>query len=91
MFRNQEVVVEDCPNCKVGKAYMGSSSWGHGIACCSDGCGLAIAKKLAANTSTKEYKKAIDAMERAKDKARSIKYKGTGVDCDPFSHINGSI
>lgn len=83
---------DDCPNCKTKEgAIMSSSEWNHGIICCSDSCGEAISKKIEINTSSKEYQKAIDVMEKAKDKARSIKYKGTGVGYDPFSHINGSI
>ena len=87
----QEIQYEDCPNCKTGKAFMGSSSWGHNIMCCSDKCGEDIAEKIEANTSSNKYRKAVESLERAKDRVRSIKYRGTGVESDPFEHVNGSI
>jgi hypothetical protein len=67
----------DCPNCgKQHGASMGSSRWGHNITCCSDECGMAIAKKLQKNMSSKEYKKALSDCRKA-DKIRDdLKYKG---------------
>lgn len=55
MNNRQYFLAEDCPVCGCkdepetwGGARMSSSRWGHNFACCSDKCGLELAKRLQA-------------------------------------------
>lgn len=88
MHREYLPVLGDCPICgKKEGASMGSSSWGHNIECCSQECGERLGEIIKQNIDKKKYRKAVKALEKAKDRVRKIKYDGTGVDYDPMEYF----
>jgi len=87
MFR-QEIKNEDCPSCgKTEGAYMGSSSWGHSIVCCSDECGLKVAKKIKENVNKKEYEDKFDKYYELQSELKAMRLKGIGTDYEPFFEL----
>lgn len=47
----------DCPGCgKEDAARMGYSGWGHMLSCCSEECGLNVAKALTSMREDSRYK-----------------------------------
>lgn len=73
---NQRYTPPDCPECgKKEGAFMSASEFGHDVSCCSQECGLAIAKKIERNRESSEYKNAVEEYHAAKDKMLGAKYK----------------
>lgn len=62
----QYLLAHDCPQCGAkdaqdawGGARMTSSTWGHSFACCSDECGLKLAKTVIPDQQTKAGRKRL--------------------------------
>ena len=80
---------EDCPNCGAKEgARMVNSEWGHSITCCSDKCGMEVAKKLKKNTSTKKYKKKLKKFYKLKEELHELRYSGIETDNTHFDWID---
>lgn len=63
-----------CPVCwKPEGAFMGSSTWGHDVSCCSDTCGLKVSDRLKALYLSGEYRTAVDAMTAAMNRVAQLK------------------
>ncbi|VVM98952.1 hypothetical protein PS655_03229 [Pseudomonas fluorescens] len=65
----QYYLTHDCPHCGAkdakdewGGARMWSTSWGHGFSCCSEECGLALAKTVIPDQDTKKGRKRLKAL-----------------------------
>ena len=80
-----EQKIDDCPECGAKEsAFMGSSEWGHSIACCSDDCGQKIANKIEENTNKKYFKKKLKQYYELQSLLEERRLEGVNAACDPF-------
>lgn len=68
-MRERYYLAHDCPQCGDKDSFMAwrgarmsSSSWGHDFLCCSDGCGVKLAKRVIPLQETKRGRRELRAL-----------------------------
>lgn len=74
MMYDKRVQLKPCPVCaKPEGAFMGSSTWGHDISCCSETCGQKMAVAMNALYLSAPYREAVERMSEAQGVVRMLR------------------